>query len=62
MGGGECSTIRKSIVCTIHLIVRVIKFRRLRWAGHVARREECRSAFEISTDKPRVRRSFRIDN
>ena len=28
-------------------IVRVIKSRRLRWAGHVARREEGRSAFKI---------------
>ena len=28
-------------------IVRVIKSRRLRWAGHVARKEEGRSAFKI---------------
>ena len=28
-------------------IVRVIKSRRLRWAGHVARMEEARSAFKI---------------
>ena len=33
-------------------IVRVIKSRRLRWAGHVARMEEDRSAFKIFTDKP----------
>ena len=33
-------------------IVRVIKSRRLRWAGHVARMEEGRSAFKILTDKP----------
>ena len=33
-------------------IVRVIKSRRLRWAGHVARMEEDRSAFKISTGKP----------
>ena len=33
-------------------IVRVIKFRRLRWAGHVARMEEGRSAFKILTGKP----------
>ena len=32
-------------------IVRVIKSRRLRWAGHVARMEEGRSAFRILTDK-----------
>ena len=32
-------------------IVRVIKSRRLRWAGHVARMEERRSAFKILTGK-----------
>ena len=30
-------------------IVRVIKSRRMRWAGHVARVEEGRSAFKIVT-------------
>ena len=33
-------------------IVRVIKSRRLRWAGHVARMEDGRSAFKILTGKP----------
>ena len=33
-------------------IVRVIKSRRLRWADHVARMEEDRSAFKILTGKP----------
>ena len=33
-------------------IARVIKSRRLRWAGHVARMEEGRSAFKILTGKP----------
>ena len=32
--------------------VRVIKSRRLRWAGHVAGMEEGRSAFKILTGKP----------
>ena len=32
-------------------IVRVIKSRRFRWAEHVARREEGRSAFKILTGK-----------
>ena len=32
-------------------IVRVIKPRRLRWAGHIARMEEGRSAFKILTGK-----------
>ena len=33
-------------------IVKVIKSRRLRWAGHVARLEEGRSAFKSLTYKP----------
>ena len=37
-------------------IVRVIKPRRLRWAGHVARMEEGRSAFKILTGKPTGKR------
>ena len=37
-------------------IVRVIKSRRLRWAGHVARMEESRSAFKILTGKPTEKR------
>ena len=31
------------------IIVRVIKYRRLRWANHVARMEEDRIAFKILT-------------
>ena len=37
-------------------IARVIKSRRLRWAGHVARMEEGRSAFKILTGKPKGKR------
>ena len=37
-------------------IVRVIKSRRLRCAGHVARMEEGTSAFKISTGKPTGKR------
>jgi len=36
-------------------IVRVIKSRRLRWTGYVARMEEGRSAFKILTGKPTFR-------
>ena len=32
--------------------IRVIKSIRLRWAGHIARMEEGRSAFKILTGKP----------
>ena len=34
----------------------MIKSRRLRWAGHVARIEESRSAFKILTGKPTGKR------
>ena len=34
----------------------MIKSRRLRWTGHVARMEEGRSAFKILTDKPTGKR------
>ena len=37
-------------------IVRVIKSRRLRWAGHVARMEKSRTAFKISTSEPTGKR------
>ena len=39
-----------------HNIVRVIKSRRLRWAGLVARMEEGRSSFKILTGKPKGKR------
>ena len=38
--------------------VRVIKSRRLRWTGHVARMEESRSAFKILAGKPTPRRRW----
>ena len=37
-------------------MVRVIKSIRLRWAGHIARMEEGRSAFKILTGKPTGKR------
>ena len=37
-------------------IVRVIKSSRLKWAGHVPRMEEFRSAFKILTGKPTGKR------
>ena len=39
-------------------ILRVIKSRRLRWAGHVTRMEEGRSVFKIVTGKPTRKRSL----
>ena len=35
---------------------RVIKFRRLRWPGHIASMEEGRSAFKMLTGKPTGKR------
>ena len=37
-------------------IVRVIKSRRMRWAGHVARMEEERGVYRVSVGKPEGRR------
>ena len=37
-------------------IFRVIKSRRLNWAGHIAKMEEGRSAFKILTGKPTGKR------
>ena len=37
-------------------LVRVIKSKRLRWAGHVAKIEEDRSAFQTLTGKPTGKR------
>ena len=48
---------RNFIVCTVQLIVRVIKSRRLR-ASHVAKMEEDRSAFKILTGSPTGERPF----
>ena len=57
MGSGEGFTMRNFIVCSVSTnIVRVIKSRRLRWAGHVARMEEVRSSFKILTGKPSGKR------
>jgi hypothetical protein len=56
MMNGEGSTVRNVIVCTVHLIVRLIKSRKLRWAGNVARMEKGRSAFKILKGTPRGKR------
>ena len=61
-----------SLQCSLN-IVWVIKSRRLRWAGHVARKEECTSALTILTSKPtgtrplgrprlRMEENIRMDN
>jgi len=47
MGSGEFFTVRNFIVFFYRspIIIRVIKSRRRRWAGHLARMKEGRSAF-----------------
>jgi hypothetical protein len=40
-------------------IVRVIKARRMRWAGHVARMGEVRGAYNILVGRPEGRRPLR---
>ena len=44
------------LIIYVLLEIRVIKSRRLRWAGHVARMEESRNAFQILTGKPSGKR------
>jgi hypothetical protein len=40
-------------------IIRVIKARRMRWVGHVARMGEVRGAYNILVGRPEGRRSLR---
>ena len=51
MGSGEGSKILHTLY-RLSNIARAIKCRILRWAGHVARKEEGRNAFKILTGKP----------
>jgi hypothetical protein len=37
-------------------IIRIIKLRRMRWAGHVARMEEKRNAYRLLVGKPEGKR------
>jgi hypothetical protein len=39
-------------------IIRMIKSRRMRWAGHVARKGETRNAYRIVVGKPEGKRSL----
>ena len=62
MGNGEGFRMRNFIICTVPPnIVRVIKSRILRWAGHVARMEEGRSAFKILIGCIYRKQTFRKD-
>ena len=61
MGNAEGSKTNNFIVCTIHLIniVRVIKSRRLKWTGHIARIEDGKRTFKHLTGKRLLRRPRR---
>jgi len=37
-------------------IIRMIKSRRMRWVGHVARMGACRGAYKVLVGKPRAKR------
>ena len=58
MGSGESLTMRNFSLYSLPNIVWAMKFRRLRWVGHVARMEEGRSAFKKFTGTP-TRKTFR---
>ena len=51
MASGEIFTIESFIVYwyTVYLIA---KYRRLRWAGHIARMEEGKNVFKVLTGEP----------
>jgi hypothetical protein len=44
------------MVCNLHPVLRVIKARRMRWAGHVARMGEVRGVYIILVGRPEGRR------
>jgi hypothetical protein len=41
-------------------IIRIIKLRKMRWAGHVAQMRETRNAYRILVGKPEGKRSLEI--
>jgi hypothetical protein len=53
---GENCINESPIICTVHqIIIRVVKSKRMRWAGHVARMGDLRSAYNILFEKPEGR-------
>ena len=57
MGRGEGSVMRNLKIYIVHLkyLLKMINFRSLRLAGHVARIEEDRRTFKILAGKPKER-------
>ena len=44
------------MICTPHQVIRVIKSRRMTWAGHLARMRARRDAYRILVGRPEGRR------
>jgi len=44
--------VRDSTACSYHIVIRVIKSRRMRWAEHVAHIGEMRNSYNILVGKP----------
>jgi hypothetical protein len=56
---GENCIVRSFITCTLlQIIIRMIKSRRMRWAGNVARMGEKMNAYRIMVGKPEGKRSL----
>ena len=49
---GESYIMLSYMHCILHLIIRNLKLRRLRWAKHVACMEKIRNAYRILVGKP----------
>jgi hypothetical protein len=52
--GGESCITRSCIICTS--IIRIIKSKRMRWAGYVARMGEKRNVYRLLVGKPEGKR------
>ena len=56
---GECRKLHKAKLHSLYSspnIIKNLKSRRLRWAGHVARTEQFRNAYRVSVGKPESKR------
>jgi hypothetical protein len=54
----NCIT-KSFVICTLRQVIRIIKLRRMRWAGHVARIGEKRNADRLLVGKPEVKETTR---
>jgi hypothetical protein len=56
MGGrGDCIT-RSFMICILRRIIRIIKSKRMMWAGHVARMGEKKNLYRLLVGKPEGKR------